>query len=101
MVRPAPSILVVKHVMTQPRQTDHIWQIIPRDTANRILSYHAGHNDPEPRVHHIPKCPRSSITQLANFGAFTGGDRPKGKLDYNPASVNSRASTRSPAKYSR
>jgi len=80
MVRPAPRVLVVKHVVTQPRQTDRIGQIIPRDAADRILRYHAGHNDPEARLHRIPKCPRPFIIHLATLANLSEDERRRGKL---------------------
>src|SRR5271167_1829755 len=96
MVWPAPSILVIIHIMTQLCQTDDVLKIIPGDTANRILCYHTGYNDSKPRVHHILGCSRSGwIICVIGYGW------PRGKLYYNPASANSRPRTRSAAKYSR
>ena len=45
--RPAPCVLVVIHVVTEPCQTEHVMEIIPRDAAKRVRPDHAGDNDAE------------------------------------------------------
>jgi hypothetical protein len=44
---PTPRVLVVIHVMPQPRQPDHVMKIIPRHATQRVVAHHAGDDDAE------------------------------------------------------
>ena len=46
MVGPAPGVFMIEHIVAEARQTDDILQVIPSDTAHRILGDHAGDDDP-------------------------------------------------------